>query len=223
MATRRRTTTTASKENLSLAKENQPSQQPNPPTNLPAATLLNPLPSFSNPTPMEDTTTETPSPASASAWDSETRTADSSDGMMTRPRGRAVTAEHTSKIVEALLTVGFRIAEKALSLRGKELRRPTSAQLRDMATPTAALTVRYMPLGWAPDGLVDLTDLAAAVSDYALGDEPLVTSKTTVRHVGTPEEAAMPVTAVPFDAPRSDIEYPLSMTASGAPAVSYLE
>lgn len=222
MATRRRTTTTASKENPSLVKENQPSQQPNPPTNLPAATLLNPLPSFSNPTPMEGTATETPGPASASAWDSETRTADSSDGM-TRPRGRAETAEHTSKIVEALLTVGFRIAEKALSLRGKELRRPTSAQLRDMATPTAALTVRYMPLGWAPDGLVDLTDLAVAVSDYALGDEPLVTSKTTVRHVGTPEESTMPVTAVPFDVPRSDIEYPSSTTASGAPAVSYLE
>jgi hypothetical protein len=135
-----------------------------------------------------------------SNWASAIHTGDSLDGMS---KPKTVTPQHTAKIIEGLLKVIIVVAEHVLQGTGRKLRRPTETQLQEIATPTAALLVRHTPLAYAPESLVDLTSLAAAVSDYAL-DGPLATRTDAVQHVGMPTqtdvEEALPVTAVPASA-----------------------
>lgn len=149
-----------------------------------------------------------------SSWTAVIHTPDSSTGEEGPTVRKALAPEHTAKVVASLLKIVFWGAEQLMLRTGRKLRRPTEDQMLDMAEPTSTLIVRHTPLAYAPESLVDISQLAGAVADY-LQDGPLVTPAYPVRHLGTESQEH------PGDIPPSS--YVPASASTSEPTVSYLQ
>ncbi|GAA4699882.1 hypothetical protein [Phytohabitans rumicis] len=99
-----------------------------------------------------------------------THTRTSSAGDVPKPDAAA-----TARVVAGLLgLVAAGVAGLVLWTRRRQLRRPTSEQLDDIAEPLAAIAMRHLPVEFLSKDLVDGLAAGSAVGAY-LTDGPLLT------------------------------------------------
>jgi hypothetical protein len=88
---------------------------------------------------------------------------------------RAGDAREVGKVIAGLVKLLTGIVAKLASSRGLAFRRPTDVEANDIGQPIGRIVARHADISGVSPDVADAASATAAVSEYLLSDDPLLT------------------------------------------------